>query len=118
MNPIIKWQNMRNQRYLLVNFDGHLSPEDAQRAIGVIHSMIDDVDGKCTMVWECTGMAGYDTGAREAWQVFMKNIKQKVEAINVVSGNVVIRTGAMVVGMFAGIKIFTWTSLDDFQNQG
>jgi hypothetical protein len=69
------------------------------------------------MVWECTAMVGYDRGAREAWQVFIKNIKPKIETINLVSQNILIRTGAMVIGIFSGIKIVPWVSLDDFKKK-
>jgi hypothetical protein len=115
MNPIIEWLDIRNKRCLFLSFDKHFSSENAQSVINIIQPMIDEINGKFTMVWECSTMVGYDAGAREAWQVFIKKIKPKIESINLVSQNILIRTGAMVIGIFAGIKIVTWVSLDDFQ---
>jgi hypothetical protein len=112
---MIEWFDIRNKRCLLLRFDKHFSSENAQSAINILQPMIDDINGKLTMVWECSTMVGYDARAREAWQAFIKNIKPKIETINLVSQNIVIRTGAMVIGIFSGIKIVTWASLDDFQ---
>jgi hypothetical protein len=117
LNPVIEWLDIRNKRCLLLRFDKHFSSEDAHSAINIIQPMVDDLNGKFTMVWECSIMVGYDAKAREAWQIFIKNIKPKIESINLVSKNIVIRTGAMVIGIFTGIKIVTWTSLDDFQKK-
>ena len=117
MNPKIEWLDIRDKRCMLLRFDKHFSSENAQSAINLLQPMIDNIHGKFTMVWECSAMVGYDTPAREAWQVFISHIKPKIETINLISQNVIIRTGAMVIGIFAGIKIVTWARLDDFQKQ-
>lgn len=116
MNPMIEWRVVKNQKCLFLSFDGHFSSDHAQHAINNIRKMIGDVDDKFTMVWECTSMGGYDAGAREYWQVFIKNIKPKIAGIHLVSPNIVIRSGAVVVGIFAGIKITSWASLGDFHS--
>jgi hypothetical protein len=118
LNPTIEWRDLRNRRCLFLRFEGHLSSEDAQRAITTLSSMVGKHEGKLTMVWECTQMGGFDTEAREAWQVFIKSIKLKIEAIHLISNNVAIRSGARVVGIFAGIKVVTWAGLDEFRTQG
>jgi hypothetical protein len=117
VNPEIKWTDIKNKPHLFLRFSGRFSSEDARSAIKTLQPMADKVDGGFTMVWECSDMSGFDTDARESWQVFVKNIKPKIEAIHLISGNILIRTGARVVGIYAGIKIVPWTSLDAFQNQ-
>ena len=113
MNPAIEWRNVNEKRCLFLRFDGHFSAENAQQAISTITSLVKKTAGRLTMVWECSDMAGYDTAAREAWQVFMKDMTNRTERIHLISDKVVIRSGAMVVGIFAGIKITTWARLDD-----
>jgi hypothetical protein len=112
---MIEWLDIRNRRYLFLRFDKRFSSENAQSAINIIQPMIGDITGKFTMIWECSAMVGYDRGAREAWQVFIKNIKPKIDVINLISQNILIRTGAMVIGIFAGIKVIPWASLDAFK---
>lgn len=106
---------MKNSRCLFVIFDGHFSVEDAQLAISTITSMIQAEKGKLNMVWECTRMSGYDHEAREAWQDFIKGIEPRVLAIHLISKRALVRSGAMVIGIFAGIKITPWTDLEQFQ---
>ena len=118
MNPKIAWRDMKDQRCLFLHFDGHFSADHAQQAISVISPMVEKTEGKITMVWECSDMAGFDTAAREDWQIFIKDIRSKIERIHLVSKKIVIRSGAMVIGIFAGIKITTWAALDDFYAQG
>jgi hypothetical protein len=117
VNPEIQWTDIKNKPHLFLRFSGRFSSEDARSAIKTIQSMVDKVDGTFTMVWECLDMIGFDAGAREAWQVFIKDVKPKIEAIHLISNNILIRTGARVVGIYAGIKILAWASLDEFQKQ-
>jgi hypothetical protein len=77
--------------------------------------MIGDGDGKFAMVWECTSMGGYEVEAKEIWQAFIKNIRQRLVAVHLITPNIVIRSGAMVIGIFAGLRITTWASLDEFR---
>ena len=113
MNPTIEWRSMKDHRYLVLHFDGHFSAENARSAISTISSMVRMTEQKIIMVWECTGMAGFDIAAREAWQLFIKDISSKIEKIHLVSNKLVIRSGAVVVGIFAGIKISSWATLDE-----
>ena len=117
MNPKIAWRDMRDQRCLFLHFDGHFSAENARNAIISISTMIKMTEEKIIMVWECTGMEGFDTAAREAWQNFIRDIKSKIEKIHLVSNKIVIRSGAVVVGIFAGIKIYSWATLDELNAQ-
>jgi len=118
MNPQIEWRDVKDQRYLLMHFTGHFSADNARNAISTISPLITKAERKITMVWECTGMAGFDIAAREAWQIFIRDIKSKIEKIHLVSNKLVIRSGAVVIGIFAGIRIATWATLDEWQMQG
>ncbi len=113
MNPTFEWQDRKDERYLLLHFARHFSAESARDAIRTISPMIMKTEGKITMVWECSDMAGFDQAAREAWQIFVKDIKSKIERIHLVSNKLLIRSGAVVVGIFAGIKINTWAKIDE-----
>jgi predicted phage tail protein len=117
-NPAIEWRDIKDHRYLFLQFYGHFSTENARHAISTISSMIEKAEKQIHMVWECTHMAGFDKAAREVWQIFMKEIMPKIERIHLVSNKVVIRSGALVVGVFAGIKITTWSTLDEFNKNG
>lgn len=115
MNPTIECRMERSKPYLFLYFDGHLSEDDTMEAILKIISLFKECKGKTTMVWECTRMTGYDEGSREMWQEFMKDIRTRLEEVHLISQNVLIRVGGSVVGMFAGMKITTWSSIEEFQ---
>lgn len=118
MNPRPEWRELWNQRCLLLQFDGHFSAENALDAIGTISALMEQTEGKTTMVWDCTGMTGYDTSAREDWQTLMRDIKPKIHRIHLVSESTVICSWAMLVGTFAGIKISTSAALEEFRAPG
>jgi len=115
MNPNIEWCDIKSRRCLVLHFDGHLSEDNAQNAVRKITSMLGSSSDKVVMVWECTRMTDYDSGAREAWQKFIKAIKARLEAIHLVSDHLLIRVGAATVGVFAGIKIHAWADMEKFQ---
>ena len=77
-------------------------------------SMIESSSSNLLMVWECTLMANYDSVAREARQKFIKDIKPKLEAIHLISNNLLIRVGASTIGMIASVKIHTWEDMEQF----
>jgi hypothetical protein len=114
MNPTIEWCDIKSRRCLVLHFDRYLSEEDAQNAVSQLTSMIGPSSDKVVMVKECTRMTDYDSGAREAWQKFIKNIKSRLEAIHLVSNNFLIRIGATAIGVFAGIKIHAWADMEQF----
>jgi hypothetical protein len=117
MNPIMEWRIIGGQRFLTLCFYGRFTSESADHSISSLSPLIDAHEGKVTMIWECTKMIGYDLSARDAWQAFMKKFKSKIETVHLVSNNYLIRTGAMVIGAFTGIKICTWEHLDDLLQQ-
>jgi hypothetical protein len=57
-------------------------------------------------------MTGYDTAAREDWQLLIRDIKPKIERIHLVAKSTVICSWAVLVGTFAGITITPWAALD------
>lgn len=115
MNPTIECRMKRNKPYLFLYFEGHLSEDDTMQAIFTIISRLKECKGTTTMVWECTRMTGYDEASREMWQEFMKDIKNRLEEVHLISKNVLIRVGGSVVGMFVGMKITTWSSIEEFE---
>jgi hypothetical protein len=100
-----------------MRFEGKLTTEEALSAISRLQGMVDPLDGKITLVWECTNMKGFDTAAREAWQVFIKNISSKIAAIHLITPNLLIRSGALVIGAFARLKITSWPDFSAYQAQ-
>jgi hypothetical protein len=117
VNPAIEWRRAGGRRCLVLKFVGQFSEHDAREAVDAVESMIDENQGGLTMVWDCTEMGGYDTAAREIWQSYMARLKPNLDVVNLVSKSIMIRTGAMIVGTFAGIKIATWTSFEDFESR-
>lgn len=118
MNPRVEWRKINGKRCLFLHFNGHFSAEHAREAVSTLGPMIKNEQGALCMIWECTNMEGFDMTAREHWQVFMKGIKSKIEKIHLVSDRLLIRSGALVVGIFTGIKITTWATITELDARG
>lgn len=117
MNPQIEWREVAGCRCLVLTFKGEFSQADARTAVDTLAAMLGETTGKVTMVWETTEMSGYDNAAREMWQRYLGTIKQRIEAIHLVSQNVLIRSGAMIVGMFVGMRIVTWPTMEALEQR-
>lgn len=115
MNPKIEWKEFKGKKYLYLFFDGHFSGDHAQQAINQINLLTRNQADKMDMIWECTKMGGYEPSAREQWQEFIKGLKPNLATIHLITDNFVIRSGAMVVGIFAGLRIQSWATIDEFQ---
>ncbi len=116
-NPRSEWRDTGGQRCLFLLFHGHFSEENARDAMDTICSMADKAEQQITMVWECTGMTGYDTVAREDWQMLIRDIKPKIDSVHLVSASTAIRCWAMGVCAFAGVRITAWDALDQFRGR-
>lgn len=106
---------MRQQRCLVLHFNIYFTEANARQAIADLGPLLAGEGSRVTMVWECTHMTGYDQAARDLWQEFIKGLLPKVAAIHLVSQNLLIRVGGSVVGIFAGAKVSTWASFQEFE---
>jgi len=100
LNPQIELCNIENKSCLRFSFNGSLVEEEAKKAIVEWKRLFKTKSGeKMTLVWDCNKMTGYDPGARIVWQNAMKELKEQISSIWVVSKSGMIRSGAMIIAM-------------------
>ncbi|KPK02013.1 MAG: hypothetical protein AMK71_03780 [Nitrospira bacterium SG8_35_4] len=107
-NPKIEWLMKSGKNYLKFTFKGSLSKEMASVAIkkwrDAFHLKAEE---KITLVWDCLEMEGYDTESRKSWQNALKEMKDQIETIWLITTSNVIKMGASIMGAFSTLKIRT-----------
>lgn len=106
VNPKIEYCDINDNNCLKFSFKGTLVEEDAKNAIEVWKNFFKEREGEMiTLIWDCKEMSGYDPGARIAWQNALKELKNQIANIWLISKSNLIRSGAMIVSMFTKLNI-------------
>jgi len=91
-------------RTVKATFVGHLDTSAGAESAHAFAKKIRELD-LVDVVFDVRQMTGYDRGARVAWQASLVPLKERVLGIEVVGGNSLIRMGASVLALAAGIPI-------------
>lgn len=112
----IKWVTMNSKKFLKFSFDENLGEEEARVATEQWKKeMAAHANMKVSLIWDCLQMKGYDSNARILWQNTLKEVKDNVEKIWLISNSQFIRVGANVISVFSGIRINPVDSEDKIQ---
>ena len=105
-NPQIELCNVKQNNCLKFSFNGILAEDEAREAVMVWKSFFNEKSGeKLTLIWDCNRMAGYDPGARIIWQNTLKELKDQISSIWLISTSSMIKSGAMIVSMITKLNI-------------
>jgi hypothetical protein len=106
LNPEIAWEEKLGKECLRFTFQGKLTEEDATSAIRIWRAAFAARMGKhITLIWNCQEMTGYDTAARTQWQQTLKDLRDQIETIWLISDSRMIRMGAAVMALFSSLNI-------------
>jgi len=115
-NPIIEWVEKNGEPCLKFTFNGRLLEEDAIVAIEKWRNAFTARQGeKINIIWNCLNMSGYDSGARRKWQEALKEMKDQIKSIWLVSTSPIIKTGALVMRVFTSLDIQMVESEDEIR---
>ena len=106
----IKWLEKNGKKYLHFLFEEHLTEQSAKDGIQKWQSQCAGYDNKIRIIWDCTLMKGYDTQARVTWHEALKEMKNSIEVIWLVSTSPLIRMGASIMSMLMPFKIIAVSS--------
>ncbi|NMB80558.1 MAG: hypothetical protein GYA14_01935 [Ignavibacteria bacterium] len=102
----IKWITLNSKKYLKFSFDENLGEQEAISSIEKWKKEItSNSDTKVSLIWDCLKMKSYDSKARILWQDALKELKNNIENIWLISNSQFIRVGANVISVFSGLKI-------------
>ena len=117
--PTVKLVDYRLQPYIKITFGKNLEREAAELAIEKWSEiMTNNPDQSFPMVWDCSEMREYNTGARSVWQKAMNQFHSQIEIIYLITDNRIIKLGASLMTAFSKHRIKTIRSLSEvFPNQ-
>jgi hypothetical protein len=115
-NPRIEWLQKSGMNYLKFTFKDTLTEEMARTAIKKWREAFQSKSGqKITLVWDCLEMAGYDTGSRHQWQIALKEMKDQIETVWLITKSNIVQMGASVMSLFSTLEIKTVSSESEIQ---
>lgn len=110
----IAWITKNGKNYLEFTFEGHLSESMADQAIVQWkYELKSRPEGRTDIIYQCTNMTGFDTGARRNWQNAMSELRDQLGEIWIVSENIFILTAARTMGVLTGFNIKATKSVDE-----
>jgi endo-beta-N-acetylglucosaminidase D len=105
-NPKIEWCQKLGISYLKFTFKGKLKESDALKAIKKWKEAFNTKSGeKIVLVWDCLEMENYDTNSRIEWQNALKEMKNQIDSIWLITNSVLIKVGARVMSLFTSLEI-------------
>lgn len=105
-NPSIRWSRERTSPELWFEFEGQLTLENAENAIGKWRDLFSTLENEqATIVWDCRKMRGYDAAARTRWVEALKELKSQISRVWLISDSSFIQMGASFMGMIASLNI-------------
>ncbi|MCS6823770.1 MAG: hypothetical protein NZ529_05700 [Cytophagaceae bacterium] len=108
MENKIYMQNIYEHKCLRIVFKDHFTEPQAKEYIQTINNKIKEaLPDKLCMIWDCSTMSGYDSAARVAWQQFMKENKEYLGDIWIISKNKILTTIAKAMALLTNYKLHT-----------
>jgi len=107
-NPKIEWLQRAKKDCLKFTFKETLTEQNAIIAIQKWEkAFASKPEEKIIIIWDCSKMSGYSTKSRILWQNALKEMKEQIDIIWLISQSSLIKMGASVMGLFTSLKIKT-----------
>jgi len=104
--PKIEWERRGKSPCLRFTFGAHLGEHGAREAIAEWRRLFETAPpGKVALIWDCREMKGYDSAARTIWQETLKELRDQIGTIFLISDSAMIRMGASVMSLFSSLEI-------------
>lgn len=113
-NPTIEWCSSFNKKCLLLRFSGEFQETDATKAIGFLNKLFTSIKSdKTDMVWDTLEMTHYNSAARIVWQQMLKQNKQSIGSIYVITKSLFVKAGVRLMSMFSSLDIQCLSSMNE-----
>jgi len=86
-------------------FEGQLSTAEGTESAAELEREL--ARGERDLVWNVREMAGYDAGAREAWQRVMWPNRKRIRSLKLIGGSGLVRVGATFLAVLIGAPLTT-----------
>lgn len=112
--PTLEWKELEGKPHLRFKFERHLSADDCRTVIAEWRQAFDERPGReIPLIWEASSMKGYDSEARKMWQEAMRDMKDRIAVIWLVTESPIVNMGASVMSLFSSIAITVVKSEDE-----
>lgn len=109
--PMVEWYEEKGTNCLKFTFGERLTEREADFAILKWKHLFRMNKDKCiNLIWDCTRMKHYESGARQKWTNTLFELKPQIGSIWLISESTLIRMGASVMGMATSLQIKAVTS--------
>lgn len=98
------WRIERLGHVVQARFDGYLDEAAGHASAQRFESLTVGLE-RLEIVFDVRAMDGYDNAARNAWGRVMRKRREQIVSIETVGASPIIRLGASVLGMFAGVLV-------------
>lgn len=112
--PTLDWIRINGRPHLRFVFKAALTEEDCQAAIAEWRQAFEERSEEViSLVWEASEMKSYESKARKFWQEAMREMRDRIGTVWLVTGSSIIRMGASVMSLFSSIDIKVVSSQDE-----
>ena len=110
----IELYNLKNEDWLKFTFKGKFKGEDAITGVEEWKNIFAPIEGeKTALIWDCLEMTGFESKARTTWQQGMKELKDKIDTIWLITNSKIIKAGAKLMSAFTKFNIKVVKSEDE-----
>ena len=97
---------IENEECLKFTFNGSFNENDALEGIDDWKDIFASAQGeRAVIIWDCLKMTGYESKARKAWQRAIKDLKNQIECVWLITDSKLIKTGAKLMNAFTSFKL-------------
>ena len=97
---------LKDEECLKFTFKDKFKEEDAVTAVEEWRDLFASLKGeKILLIWDCLEMRGFETKARIAWQQAMKELKDQIDCVWLITNSKIIKAGAKVMSAFTKFTI-------------
>ncbi len=105
-SPRIEWRKNTAKKCLKFTFADRLTEENAKTAVKIWQDSFKSYPKeKIVLLWDCNKMTGYDPSARNIWQSALKEMKNQIDCIWLITNSSLIKMGATFMSVFASYPI-------------
>ena len=97
---------LKEEECLKFTFKDKFKGDDAESAVEEWKDLFASLNGEKTLlIWDCMEMTGYETKARIAWQQAMKDLKDQIDCVWLITNSKIIKAGAKLMSAFTKFTI-------------
>lgn len=104
---------LNNEELLKFTFNGEFKEEDAIEGVKEWKELFASAGSeKLCIIWDCVNMTGFESKARIAWQHAIKDLKNQINCVWLITDSKIIRTGAKLMNTFTSFKLKVVKSIE------